>query len=84
MQSSFSLCVFRTAHARTKSEAADQAAVSALHDAEIARAVARELSPNFYQPGTFQTSIVQTFVFIVAVLLQEGGWGYLLICIWLI
>lgn len=45
----FSLC--RTAHARTKSEAAEQAAISAVHEAEIARAVARELSPNFYQPG---------------------------------
>lgn len=44
-------CFFRTAHARTKSEAADQAAISAVHDSEIARAVARELSPNFYQPG---------------------------------
>ncbi|XP_068613546.1 junctophilin-1-like [Brachionichthys hirsutus] len=41
----------RTAHARTKSEAAEQAALSAVHDSEIARAVARELSPNFYQPG---------------------------------
>lgn len=41
----------RTAHARTKSEAADQASISAVHDSEIARAVARELSPNFYQPG---------------------------------
>ncbi|XP_061877060.1 junctophilin-1a isoform X2 [Entelurus aequoreus] len=41
----------RTAHARTKSEAADQAAVSAVHDSEIARSVARELAPNFYQPG---------------------------------
>ncbi|XP_034094741.1 junctophilin-1-like, partial [Gymnodraco acuticeps] len=41
----------RTAHARTKSEAADQAAISAVHDSEIARAVARELAPNFYQPG---------------------------------
>ncbi|KAI4790219.1 hypothetical protein KUCAC02_034763, partial [Chaenocephalus aceratus] len=40
-----------TAHARTKSEAADQAAISAVHDSEIARAVARELAPNFYQPG---------------------------------
>lgn len=65
---SFSCCVFasqlpcncclccdfsRTAHARTKSEAAEQAAISAIHDAEIARAVARELSPNFYQPGNF-------------------------------
>lgn len=41
----------RTAHARTKSEAADHAAISAVHDSETARAVARELSPNFYQPG---------------------------------
>lgn len=46
-----SLYFSRTAHARTKSEAADQAAISAVHDSEIARAVARELSPNFYQPG---------------------------------
>lgn len=45
------LCFYRTAHARTKSEAAEQAAISAVHDSEIARAVARELSPNFYQPG---------------------------------
>lgn len=43
----------RTAHARTKSEAAEQAAISAVHESEIARAVARELSPNFYQPGKF-------------------------------
>lgn len=43
----------RTAHARTKSEAAEQAAISAIHESEIARAVARELSPNFYQPGKF-------------------------------
>ncbi|CAL8311446.1 unnamed protein product [Merluccius merluccius] len=41
----------RTAHARTKSEAADQAAISAVQDSEIARSVARELSPNFHQPG---------------------------------
>lgn len=48
----------RTAHARTKSEAAEQAALSAVHDSEIARAVARELSPNFYQPGKFlETSL---------------------------
>lgn len=43
----------RTAHARTKSEAAEQAAISAVHESEIARVVARELSPNFYQPGKF-------------------------------
>uniref|UniRef100_A0A8C2CUF3 Junctophilin 1b n=1 Tax=Cyprinus carpio TaxID=7962 RepID=A0A8C2CUF3_CYPCA len=40
-----------TAHARAKAEAADQAALSASQDSDIARAVARELSPNFYQPG---------------------------------
>lgn len=43
----------RTAHARTKSEAAEQAAISAVHESEVARAVARDLSPNFYQPGNF-------------------------------
>ncbi|XP_026866845.1 junctophilin-1b [Electrophorus electricus] len=41
----------RTAHARAKGEAADQAALTACHDSDIARAVARELSPNFHQPG---------------------------------
>ncbi|XP_016310026.1 LOW QUALITY PROTEIN: junctophilin-1-like [Sinocyclocheilus anshuiensis] len=41
----------RTAHARAKAEAADQAALSASQDSDIARAVARELSPSFYQPG---------------------------------
>ncbi|KAL7851697.1 hypothetical protein AOLI_G00220530 [Acnodon oligacanthus] len=41
----------RTAHARAKAEAADQAALSACQNSDIARAVARELSPNFHQPG---------------------------------
>ncbi|XP_062337495.1 junctophilin-1b isoform X2 [Osmerus eperlanus] len=41
----------RTAHARAKGEAADQAAQSASQDSDIARAVARELSPGFHQPG---------------------------------
>ncbi|KAG5268760.1 hypothetical protein AALO_G00216160 [Alosa alosa] len=41
----------RTTHARTKSEAADQAALAALHDSDLARSVARELSPSFHQPG---------------------------------
>ncbi|XP_077410801.1 junctophilin-1a [Vanacampus margaritifer] len=50
-RSKVEIAASRTAHARTKSEAADQAAISALQDAEIARAVARELAPNFYQPG---------------------------------
>ncbi|KAM6948295.1 junctophilin-1b [Aplochiton taeniatus] len=41
----------RTAHARVKGEVADQAAQSASQDSDIARAVARELAPNFHQPG---------------------------------
>ncbi|KAI7809438.1 junctophilin-1b [Triplophysa rosa] len=41
----------RTAHARVKAEAADQAALSGSQDSDIARAVARDLSPNFHQPG---------------------------------
>ncbi|XP_019897490.2 junctophilin-1a [Esox lucius] len=41
----------RTAHARTKGEAAEQAALAASQDADIARAVAMELSPSFHQPG---------------------------------
>lgn len=50
LRCSFSF-VLRTAHARTKSEAAEQAGISAIHESEMARAIARELSPNFYQPG---------------------------------
>ncbi|XP_077414999.1 junctophilin-1-like isoform X1 [Vanacampus margaritifer] len=41
----------RTSHTRAKAEAADQAAHSASQDADIARTVARELSPSFHQPG---------------------------------
>ncbi|XP_055044402.2 junctophilin-2 [Misgurnus anguillicaudatus] len=41
----------RTAHAKTKGEAADQAAIAANNESSIARVVARELSPSFYQPG---------------------------------
>ncbi|XP_030409143.1 junctophilin-1 isoform X1 [Gopherus evgoodei] len=41
----------RTAHARAKGDAADQAAQAARQESDIARAVARELSPSFYQPG---------------------------------
>ncbi|XP_033841825.1 junctophilin-1a [Periophthalmus magnuspinnatus] len=50
-RSKVEIAASRTAHARTKSEAADQACISAVHDSEIARSVARELSPNFHQPG---------------------------------
>lgn len=41
----------RTAHARAKADAADQAALAARQECDIARAVAKELSPDFYQPG---------------------------------
>ncbi|XP_029971306.1 junctophilin-1-like isoform X2 [Salarias fasciatus] len=45
------IAISRTSHARAKAEAADQAAQSANQDSDIARAVARELSPSFHQPG---------------------------------
>ncbi|XP_037644370.1 junctophilin-1-like [Sebastes umbrosus] len=45
------IAISRTSHARAKGETADQAAQSAGQDSDIARAVARELSPNFHQPG---------------------------------
>ncbi|XP_041112385.1 junctophilin-2-like isoform X1 [Polyodon spathula] len=41
----------RTAHAKAKSEAADQSAVAANNESSIARVVSKELSPSFYQPG---------------------------------
>ncbi|MBN3306172.1 junctophilin-2 [Amia ocellicauda] len=41
----------RTTHAKAKSEAADQASQAANNESSIARVVARELSPSFYQPG---------------------------------
>ncbi|XP_068604515.1 junctophilin-1-like [Brachionichthys hirsutus] len=45
------IAISRTSHGRLKAEGADQAALSANQDSDIARAVARELSPNFHQPG---------------------------------
>ncbi|XP_026056820.1 junctophilin-1a [Carassius auratus] len=45
------IAVSRTSHARTKSEAADQAALASCQESDLARAVARELSPSFHQPG---------------------------------
>ncbi|KAK1879209.1 Junctophilin-1 [Dissostichus eleginoides] len=45
------IAISRTAHARAKADSADQAAQSAGQDSDIARTVARELSPNFHQPG---------------------------------
>lgn len=41
----------RTTHAKGKSDGADQAALASNGEATLARAVAKELSPSFYQPG---------------------------------
>ncbi|TRY88524.1 hypothetical protein DNTS_014075 [Danionella cerebrum] len=41
----------RTAHAKSKGDAAEQAAIAANNESSIARVVARELSPSFHQPG---------------------------------
>lgn len=44
-------CLLRTSHAKAKAEAAEQAALAANQESSIARTVARELAPDFYQPG---------------------------------
>ncbi|TDH10180.1 hypothetical protein EPR50_G00072460 [Perca flavescens] len=41
----------RTTHAKAKSDGADQAAQASNSESSIARLVAKELSPSFYQPG---------------------------------
>lgn len=41
----------RTAHAKGKSDGAEQAAQASNSESSIARLVAKELSPSFYQPG---------------------------------
>ncbi|XP_041712567.2 junctophilin-2-like [Coregonus clupeaformis] len=41
----------RTTHAKAKSDAADQASQASNQESSVARLVARELSPSFYQPG---------------------------------
>ncbi|XP_067856644.1 junctophilin-2 isoform X2 [Heptranchias perlo] len=45
------IALSRSSHAKTKAEAADQASQAASNESSIARAIARELSPTFYQPG---------------------------------
>ncbi|XP_042550536.1 junctophilin-2 [Dipodomys spectabilis] len=45
------IAVSRTSHAKAKAEAADQAALAANQESTIARTLARELAPDFYQPG---------------------------------
>lgn len=59
MLNSLSLSFCRTSHARAKADAADQAAQSASQDSDIARAVARELSPSFHQPGNNSSSMTK-------------------------
>jgi len=57
--------LYRTAHARAKADAADQAAQAARQECDIARAVARELSPNFYQPGNYTLGVLWlVFIFL--------------------
>lgn len=41
----------RTLHSKVKAEAAEQAAQASNSESSIARLVAKELSPTFYQPG---------------------------------
>ncbi|XP_026867766.2 junctophilin-2 [Electrophorus electricus] len=41
----------RAAHAKSKGEAAEHAARASSNESGVARVVARELSPSFYQPG---------------------------------
>uniref|UniRef100_H2THX5 Junctophilin n=1 Tax=Takifugu rubripes TaxID=31033 RepID=H2THX5_TAKRU len=41
----------RTTHAKAKADAAEQAAQASNSESSIARLVAKELSPSFYQPG---------------------------------
>lgn len=43
--------LLRTSHAKAKAEAAEQAALAANQESNIARTLARELAPDFYQPG---------------------------------
>lgn len=62
---------YRTAHARAKADAADQAAVAARQECDIARAVARELSPDFYQPGKSS---------FLPFLGQVQAWAFLFLC----
>ncbi|KAM3618405.1 uncharacterized protein V6R79_019958 [Siganus canaliculatus] len=41
----------RTSHSKAKADAAEQAATASNSESSIARLVAKELSPSFYQPG---------------------------------
>lgn len=41
----------RTTHAKAKADGAEQAAQAGNNESSIARMMARELSPDFYQPG---------------------------------
>lgn len=43
----------RTATARGKAEQADISAVNAREDSEVARLIAKELAPDFLQPGMY-------------------------------
>ena len=42
---------FRTQHAEAKSKQAEESAERARDEAKIARTVAKELAPDYHQPG---------------------------------
>ncbi|KAG8513373.1 Junctophilin-2 [Galemys pyrenaicus] len=51
--SDITLGAAKTSHAKAKAEAAEQAALAANQESSIARTLARELAPDFYQPVTY-------------------------------
>lgn len=75
--------LYRTAHARAKADAADQAAQAARQECDIARAVARELSPNFYQPGNCRLGfyVAICFIQVKRFCVNLKGWLHLKCCL---
>ncbi|KAK7827771.1 hypothetical protein U0070_019595 [Myodes glareolus] len=45
-----------TSHAKAKAEASEQAALAANQESNIARTLAKELAPDFYQPDNMLDS----------------------------
>uniref|UniRef100_A0A8C5U0K1 Junctophilin-2 n=1 Tax=Malurus cyaneus samueli TaxID=2593467 RepID=A0A8C5U0K1_9PASS len=52
----------RTAHAKAKAEGSEQAAQAANNESGIARMMARELSPDFYQPEYQKRKLLQEII----------------------
>lgn len=57
---------YRTTHARTKSESADQAALAADQESELARTIANELAPDFQQPGIYTYTHTHKLLFVLS------------------